>query len=196
MTNADEQTVPLAAITLKDTDTRTRIANSCYRAQSFERAGTLALTITSPAYTKLVRPGNTEVGAWRAPNSIPRLLPDVQPAVRVHAIPRRGIAPPRCKPATTSPRRSTVYRRTSSTRHGTASGFPSGAAPSPPPALAASCCETTVAFVNRGRLSTKRASEQPRSIRDTLPTPMFRSTTRLVQVDVVVTDKAEIRSPV
>ena len=92
--------LPLAAITLKNTDAAHQNREQLVTdAQNFERAGTLALTVTSPAYTTLVRPGNTEVPMART-DLDPRVYYDTYNLLCVYALYLdRGIAPPKTKVA-------------------------------------------------------------------------------------------------
>ena len=176
--------LPLAAITLKDTDYAHQNREQLFTdAQNFERAGTLALTITSPAYTKLVRPGNTEVSMARTELD-PKVYYQTYNLLCVYTLYLdRGIAPPKAKPST-DVAKAVPVPATSNTP-------PAAAPPASPAAIPASAAAVVKPLLP--------SSEQPvastpppvaQAPAETLPAPTFRSTTRLVQVDVVVTDKA------
>ena len=176
--------LPLAAITLKDTDYAHQNREQLFTdAQNFERAGTLALTITSPAYTKLIRPGNTEVSMARTELD-PTVYYQTYNLLCVYTLYLdRGIAPPKAKPST-DVAKAVPVPATSNTP-------PAAAPPASPAAIPASAAAVVKPLLP--------SSEQPvastpppvaQAPAETLPAPTFRSTTRLVQVDVVVTDKA------
>ena len=176
--------LPLAAITLKDTDYAHQNREQLFTdAQNFERAGTLALTITSPAYTKLIRPGNTEVSMVRTELD-PKVYYQTYNLLCVYTLYLdRGIAPPKAKPST-DVAKAVPVPATSNTP-------PAAAPPASPAAIPASAAAVVKPLLP--------SSEQPvastpppvaQAPAETLPAPTFRSTTRLVQVDVVVTDKA------
>ncbi len=179
--------LPLAAITLKDTDYAHQNREQLFTdAQNFERAGTLALTITSPAYTKLVRPGNTEVSMARTELD-PKVYYQTYNLLCVYTLYLdRGIAPPKAQPSTNVAHTSTVVPADPPAAAQPA--VSSAVASSPTPALAGAAVKPLLPSSTPAPASTTSASEQPQH--PDIPTPTFRSTTRLVQVDVVVTDKA------
>ena len=180
--------LPLAAITLKDTDYAHQNREQLFTdSQNFERAGTLALTITSPAYTKLVRPGNTEVSMARTELD-PKVYYQTYNLLCVYTLYLdRGIAPPKAQPSTNVAHASTVVP--ADPPPATAQpAVPPAVAPGPTPALAGVAAKPLLPPSTAAAVSTTSASEQPQH--PDIPTPTFRSTTRLVQVDVVVTDKA------
>jgi len=182
--------LPLAAITLKDTNYAHQNREQLFTdAQNFERAGTLALTITSPAYTKLIRPGNTEVSMARTELD-PKVYYQTYNLLCVYTLYLdRGIAPPRSKPATDVAK--AVAAPASASIPATASA-PSAAEPTASPAAipasAAAIAKPLLPSTAQPVASTPPPVAQAPA--ETSPAPTFRSTTRLVQVDVVVTDKA------
>ena len=134
--------LPLAAITLKDTDYAHQNREQLFTdAQNFERAGTLALTITSPAYTKLVRPGNTEVSMARTELD-PKVYYQTYNLLCVYTLYLdRGIAPPKAKPSTDVAKAVPVSGDVKHSTGGSASRLPSG------DSRFSSCGrETTIAF--------------------------------------------------
>ena len=93
--------LPLAAISLKNTEAAHQNREQLVTdAQNFERAGALALTITSPAYTTIVRPGNTEIQMAR-PELDPKVYYQTYNLLCVYTLYLdRGVAPPKPKPQT------------------------------------------------------------------------------------------------
>ncbi len=176
--------LPLAAITLKDTEYAHQNREQLFTdAQSFERAGTLALTITSPAYMKLVRPGNTEVSMARTELD-PKVYYQTYNLLCVYTLYLdRGIAPPRLKPAT-DVAKAVPVPATSSTPP---TAEPPASQATIPPSAAAVAKPLLPSTAQPVASAPAPVAQAPA---ETLPAPMFRSTTRLVQVDVVVTDKA------
>ena len=179
--------LPLAAITLKDTEyahqNREQLLTD---AQNFERAGTLALTITSPAYTKIVRPGNTEISMARTELD-PKVYYQTYNLLCVYTLYLdRGIAPP--KAHSTDVARSSAVVPADPPAAAAQAAAPTVVAPGPTPALAGAAVKPLLPSSTAATASTTSAPESPHH--PEIPTPTFRSTTRLVQVDVVVTDKA------
>jgi len=183
--------LPFAAQTLKFSDAPEQNHEALVTdAQNFERAGTLALTITSPAYTTLVRSGNTMIHMARTELD-PKVYYQTYNLLCVYTLYLdRGIAPPRSRTTTEAAAKVT---NTSAAAHASSPDTISAApvAPVPPPAaptvsVANNVLPPTTAVIGASASSVTHPSAQTPE----LPTPTFRSTTRLVQVDVVVTDKA------
>ncbi len=175
--------LPLAAITLKDTEYAHQNREQLFTdAQNFERAGTLALTITSPAYTKLVRPGNTEVSMARTELD-PKVYYQTYNLLCVYTLYLdRGIAPPRSKRATEVAQSATPSSDATSAP-AVSSPVPSTSGTQTPGGAA---CAAPVITAN----ASVPAPVAPVAELAAPATPVFHSITRLVQVDVVVTDKA------
>ena len=143
--------LPLAAITLKDTDYAHQNREQLFTdAQNFERAGTLALTITSPAYTKLVRPGNTEVSMARTELD-PKVYYQTYNLLCVYTLYLdRGIAPPKTQPSTNVAHAATPSCRR--IRHPPLPSLRSHLlAPGPTPALAGVAAKPLLPLVNASR---------------------------------------------
>ena len=143
--------LPLAAITLKDTEYAHQNREQLFTdAQNFERAGTLALTITSPAYTKLVRPGNTEVSMARTELD-PKVYYQTYNLLCVYTLYLdRGIAPPKAQPSTNVAHASAVMPADSPAATAQPA-VPAAVAPSPTPALAGAAVKPLLPLVNGGR---------------------------------------------
>ncbi len=179
--------LPVAANTLKLSEAPEQNSEQLVTdAQNFERAGALALTITSPAYAKIVRSGNTEVSMARTELD-PKVYYQTYNLLCVYTLYLdRGIAPPRSKPSTevagsTSP---ATRNATSATPEPAVTLAASSAAQTAPTAVP----PTALATANTSAGATPAAPSARQNVDPSAPT--FRSTTRLVQVDVVVTDKA------
>ena len=153
--------LPLAAITLKDTDYAHQNREQLFTdAQNFERAGTLALTITSPAYTKLVRPGNTEVSMARTELD-PKVYYQTYNLLCVYTLYLdRGIAPPKPQTLTNVAHASTVVPA-DPTAAAAQPAVPPAVAPSPTPALAGAAVKPLLPTSTAAAVSTTSASEQP-----------------------------------
>lgn len=175
--------LPLAAATLKFADAPDKNREQLVTdAQNFERAGILALTITSPAYTTLIRPGNTVVPMART-DLDPKVYYQTYNLLCVYTLYLdRGIAPPKATPAR-------MVAQFSAPATPVAVGSP---APTAAPSVATAPLSATAASPapppETGKTSAPSPAQAPAE--NSNATPTFRSTTRLVQVDVVVTDKA------
>lgn len=188
--------LPLAAATLKFSEPPDKSREQLVTdARNFERAGILALTITSPAYTTVIRPGNTVVPMART-DLDPKAYYQTYNLLCVYTLYLdSGIGPPRSRPATEVAGAATPA--TSAQPAPVSSANVASAASAPPVTLAASSTAPTppagvipasqpIASTSAGVPSISKPATQNAEV----PTPTFRSTTRLVQVDVVVTDKA------
>jgi VWFA-related protein len=192
ITHADtpmSRLLPLAAATLKFHEAPEKNAEQLVTdAQNFERASVLALTITSPAYTTLIRPGNTVVKMARTELD-PNVYYQTYNLLCVYTLYLdRGIAPPKAQLSTDVGHASAVVP-TAPPAAAAQLPAPAAASPTLAPAVATgTAVKPLLPSSTAATASTTSAVEPPPD--PDIPTPTFRSTTRLVQVDVVVTDKA------
>ena len=185
--------LPLAAISLNlmDFGHHNRVPLNT-DALNFELAGVQALTITSPAYSILVRTGNTEVPMARTELD-PKIYYDTYNLLCVYTLYLdRGIAPPRGTVANVAPAPQPVpdpQPAPSAQTTPASTPVPAPATAVAKPLLPASS-QITTANVTPPAVVNTQPVVVPAPAPDLPSTPVFHSTTRLVQVDVVVTDKA------